>query len=105
MSEPVTTLVTYRPKPGKFDELQALVRKHAPALKSTGLITAQPVQVWEASDKETGEQYFVELFQWKDEAASSIAHQTPEVMAVWEPMGNVLDSLSLAKLTPVDAAG
>lgn len=102
MGAPVTTLVTYKPKKGKAAELEALVRQHAPVLRATGLITEEPVRVWSATDKRSGEEYFVEQFQWLDEEASAIAHQTPEIMAVWEPMNAVLEELTLAKLEPLD---
>lgn len=102
MGQPVTTLVTYRPKKGKSRELEELVRQHSPVLRASGLITDEPVRVWAATNKRTGETYFVEQFQWLDEEASAIAHQTPEIMAVWEPMNLVLEELTLAKLEPLD---
>lgn len=104
MSKPVTVLVTYIPKKGKEAELGALVRKHAAALRGTGLITDDPVRAWRCVDKrdhgDAGE-YFVETFAWKDETASDAAHQTPEVMAVWEPMGPVLEQLKIAFAEPM----
>jgi len=103
-AEPVTMLVTYRPKPGKEAELRALVEKHGPALRSTGLISDDPVRTWEATDERghgAEQVYFVEMFSWRDAEASDIAHQTPEVMAVWEPMGPILEELSLARIRPV----
>ena len=100
-SSPVTMLVTYRPKKGKEKELQALVEKHAPALRKVGLITGEPVKVWKATDKRSGSVYFVESFQWRDGEASTVAHQTPEVMAVWEPMGPILEKMELAMIEPL----
>ena len=37
---PVTNIVTYVPKAGKEAELLALVKKHEPALRKVGLVTA-----------------------------------------------------------------
>src|SRR5262245_7769493 len=105
---PVTMLVTYRPKPGKEADLQKPLEQHGAALRSTGLSTKEPVRVWRAQDKRghgAPQPYFVEMFQWRDGEASTIAHQTPEVMAVWEPMGLVLDKLELAVVEPIAAAG
>ena len=102
---PVTTLVIYRPKKGKEKKLQALVLKHAPVLDGVGLITKVPVKVWKATDKRSGEVAFVEIFQWKSQKASDIAHQTPEVMAVWEPMGLVLEDLKFSRLELLVAPG
>lgn len=101
--KPVLTHVTYRPKKGKEGELFALVKKHWPTLKEIGLATNEPAKVYRATDKRSGQVYFIEIFSWRDEKASDIAHQTPEVMAVWETMGPVLEGLELAKLEPFSA--
>ena len=98
----VLTQVVYRPKKGKEDELLALVKKHGPALESTGLITGPKPLAHRARNVRTGEVFFVERFEWRDEKASGIAHQTPEIMAVWEPMTPILESLEIAVL---DAPG
>lgn len=97
---PVTMLVTYRPKKGHEDALLALVKQHWPALDGLGLTTKQPARVWRATDKQ-GRVAFVELFQWKDAKAPEVAHQTPEVMAMWEPMGNVMEGLDLQEIEQV----
>jgi hypothetical protein len=100
----VTTLVTYYPKAGRDDELIALIQKHWPTLNQLGLVTPRPAKLWRGADKRTGRTFIVELFEWRDGASSEIAHQTPEVMAVWEPMGPLLDEMSIARLQPIDAA-
>ena len=102
-SKPVLTHVTYRPKKGKEEELFAMVKKHWPALKKTGLVTADPATVYRASDKRSGTSYFIEIFSWRDGEASDIAHQTPEVMAVWEPMGPIMEDIEIAAIEPVGA--
>ncbi len=101
--KPVLTHVTYRPKKGKEEQLFALVKKHWPVLKGLGLSTNEPAQVYRATDKRSGAVYFIEIFSWRDGKASDIAHQTPEVMAVWETMGPVLEGLELAALEPFSA--
>jgi|ERR1044071_3681722 len=98
---PVLTHVTYRPRKGKEGELETLVRKHWPALKQLGLVTSDPAKIYRATDKRSGQVYFIEIFSWRDEKAPDIAHQTPEVMAVWETMGPVLENLELAALAPL----
>lgn len=94
--------VEYWPVPGKESELQALVQKHWPTLRELGLCTDEPARIWRAKDKKSERVYFVEIFQWRDENASDVAHQTPEVMAVWEPMGPILEKLSLAQIEPLE---
>ena len=101
--KPVLTHVTYRPKKGKEKELFALVKKHWPTLRRTGLVTAKAATVYRAHDKRSGAAYFIEIFSWRDEQASGIAHQTPAVMAIWEPMGPIMEGLEIAALEPVGA--
>jgi hypothetical protein len=95
---PVTNLVTYVPKPGKEAELLALVKKHEPALRAAGLVTAEPFRLWKALDIRKGRTSFVEYFVWKDGTSSDLAHQTPEVMSIWEPMGPVLEDLTICEV-------
>jgi hypothetical protein len=101
----VTTLVWYYPKTGRAKELTRLVTAHWPTLHRLGLATDRPAQVWAARDKRSGEPFLVELFEWRDDQASETAHQTPEVMAVWETMGPLLESMKLARLerVPIDS--
>ena len=40
---------------------------------------------------------YVEIFDWKDGRASE-AHQTPEVMAIREPMGPLQENLEIRAL-------
>ena len=101
--KPVLTHVTYRPKKGKESELLALVQQHWPVLSRLGLVTKDPAEVYRATDKRSGQVYFIEIFSWRDEKAPDTAHQTPDVMAVWETMGPVLEGLELAALEPLSA--
>ncbi len=103
-TKPVTMLCTYRPKKGKEKQLFALVNKHWPALHGAGLATDEPATIYRATDKRTGRVYFVEMFSWKDGQASVIAHQTPAVRAIWNPMERVLESMELAAIERVSNA-
>lgn len=98
---PVVNLVTYIPKPGKEAELLALVKKHEPALRSVGLVTDEPFRVWKAYDIRKKRELFIEYFAWKDGTASDVAHQTPAVMAVWEPMGPILEELTICEVEEI----
>lgn len=95
---PVKNLVTYVAKKGHEDEMLALVKKHELALRKVGLVTSEPFKVWKAFNIRTGESSFVEYFEWKDGKAADVAHQTPEVMAVWEPMGPILEDLRICEV-------
>jgi hypothetical protein len=101
MKKPVKMHVTYRPKKGMAEELLQLVLKHGPALESTGLIVDGPAVVYRATNKRSGEVSFIETFSWRDDEAPDLAHQMPEVMAIWEPMTPMLDNLELAVIEPI----
>jgi hypothetical protein len=98
---PVTNIVTYVPKKGKEADLLALIRKHEPALRKVGLVTDEPFRLWKAYDIRKQRELYIEYFVWKDGTASDVAHQTPEVMAVWEPMGPVLEELTICEAEPI----
>lgn len=95
---PVTNIVTYVPKKGKEAELLALVKQHESALRKVGLVTSEPFRVWKAYDIRKQREQYIEHFVWKDGKSSDVAHQTPEVMAVWEPMGPVLEELTICEV-------
>jgi hypothetical protein len=100
---PVPTLVTYRVKKGKEAEFVPLLAKHWPTLDKLGLVTKDRPLYWRAIDKRDHDKVsFIELFSWKDGKAADVAHQTPELMALWEPMGPILDELDLQAVEPLD---
>lgn len=100
-SKPVTMLISYYPKEGQEAKLLSLIKKHWVALNHAGLSSKMPPQVWRATDKRTSRSYFVEMFQWKDDRASGIAHHTPEVLAIWKPMESVIETMQLSRIEPV----
>jgi hypothetical protein len=102
MSTPVTNLVLYRVKKGKEREFLPLIKAHAPALKKSGLITDRGVQAWSAKNIRDGRTCFAEMFQWKDRDGGEVAHQSPEIMKVWEPMTPLLDQLEIMVLDPLE---
>jgi len=99
-TSPVTRLVIYRPKAGKLADLEAIVKQHGSVLRKVGLITDEPVRVYRGTDlrKPEAGTFLVETFQWRDGSAADVAHQTPDVMAVWETMGPHLESMTLTTL-------
>ena len=91
-----TNICTYRVRDGGRDAFIELLKRHWPALHSAGLATDEPAVVFEAAvggdneHNETGTT-FVEIFSWTRADAPRLAHQIPEVMAVWEPMGGLVE--------------
>ena len=67
-----------------------LLRRHHPTLVRAGLATEDPPTIYRGEERGGGPIVF-EIFQWKNAAAAGIAHETPEVMALWEPMGTMVE--------------
>jgi hypothetical protein len=104
MSSPVHRLVIYRPKQGHFEELKKILLQHGPVLRKLGLLSDVPVRLYTATDLRqhgTAEPYFVEEFEWRDDKASDLAHQSPELMAVWETMGPHMTDMTLTTLEAI----
>jgi hypothetical protein len=98
---PVENLVCYYPKEGKEKEFLALLAKHWPALDALGLVTKTPAKIWKAYDIRANKHFFVEMFTWKDGSGSDVAHQSPEVMAIWEPMTPILENMQISEIEPL----
>jgi hypothetical protein len=102
-ASPVNVLCIYRLKDGaKEAEVKKLLDKHWPTLHKVGLATDEKAKVWRSSCKDPKQTIYIETFQWKDEKAPGIAHQTPEVMAVWEPLGALMQGMEFLHVEPVN---
>jgi hypothetical protein len=86
----VTSLCIYRVKPGSEGAFKKLLAKHWPTLKRVGLAADVPSAIYQGSEGER-QPIFVELLSWKDEHGAERAHELPDVMAVWEPMGKLCE--------------
>jgi hypothetical protein len=90
---------TYKVKPGKEAEMERLLAAHWPTLHRVGLVTDEKAVVYRGlpsgkpGDTHGASSTYLEIFSWKDEKASGVAHQSPEVMAVWEPMGALCEHM------------
>lgn len=95
MSTRVVNICQYKVKPGKEAEMEVLLAKHWPALHGAGLADDTPPQIFKGlPDKDHGAaSMYIEIFAWKDASGPQLAHQTPEVMAVWEPMGAICEHM------------
>ena len=83
---PVDILCRYHVKPGKQQEFKDLLARHWHTLNDAGLATDEPARLFRAKDK-AGNIAFIEMFSWKTGESAQTAHETPEVMRLWEPMG------------------
>ena len=84
-----TVIATYRVKPESESAFLDLLRAHYPTLSKLGLVTSEPPTIYRGY--EDGRPIIYEIFTWKTPDAPDVAHQTPEVMAIWEPMGELVE--------------
>lgn len=100
MSKPQPVICVYRVKKGKEGEFEKILRMHAPTLKQVGLLADQDASCYQGTNQ-SGEPTFVEMFTWKNQEAADIAHQTPEVMQLWEPMGDLTTGMEFIHVEPL----
>lgn len=81
---------TFRVQSGAEAEFEALLERHWQTLRDLGLATARPTQLYKGMEKGGGRIY-VEVFEWLSAAASAGAHEHPEVLAIWGPMGALVE--------------
>ena len=84
-----TVMATYRVQSGKESEFEALLVRHWPTLSELGLVSEDPAQLYKGGEE--GAPVYYELFSWRSAEAVGVAHETPEVMAIWEPMGALVE--------------
>ncbi len=87
------SIVAYKPKPGKEEALQQLMRKHYPTLQSQGLVTDRATVMMEAKDGT-----IIEVFEWKSDAAIEQAHTNPEVLKMWGAYAEVCDFIPVGQV-------
>ena len=90
----VVSIACYRPKPGKADELELLMREHIPILRKEGLVTDRAPYAMRAQDGT-----IVEVFEWKSKEAIEGAHANGEVIKLWARYGAACDYVSLSTLS------
>ena len=69
---------------------QALLARHWPTLRSLDVVTAHPPLHYRGLDGQ-GKPVYVEIFKWTSAGAMKLAHEHPDVMAIWEPMGTMTE--------------
>ncbi len=86
-------IVAYRPKPGRAEDLKALVARHVDVLRQEGLATDHPASVMQAADGA-----IVEVFEWVSADAIARAHSNPVVGAMWGEFFELCDFFPLNTL-------
>jgi len=93
MSKPEIVIAMYKPKAGKIQELEPLVRKHFATLKEYGLATDKTPFIGRSTDGT-----ILEVFEWVSAEAARTAHDHPAVAKIWEAMAVVCDFGKLEQL-------
>lgn len=85
-------IAQYRVKAGAEEKFKDILRRHTSTLRTLGLITDRPVQMYVGAEKGVDGPLFVEIFEWADEKGSGVAHTHPQVTEIWETMGVLCES-------------
>jgi hypothetical protein len=83
-------ICTYRVKAGCEQDFIVLLKHHWPTLYRLGMVREQPRMALQRRDSEKTS-CFIEVFAWK-ERGFEVAHQHPEVLALWEPMEQMCEA-------------
>ena len=89
----VCVIVAYRPKPGKAEEVLALVCSRVPTLRQEGLVTDRQAVMMRSCDGT-----IIEVSEWKSREAIDAAHKNPNVLAMWNKFFAVCDCVPLNTL-------
>jgi hypothetical protein len=90
MPDLTTAICLYRVAPGNETQFTDLLRRHWPTLHALGLVTDERPQHFRGAERDGGP-LFVEIFTWKTTQSPRLAHEHPDVMAIWEPMDKLTE--------------
>ncbi len=95
----VISMAVYLPRPGREDELRALIRERPPIMRRLGYLTEREHLVLKAADGT-----LIELSEWVSSGAIDRAHKDPEVLAMWARFDEVCEYLAPAAVGGMDVA-
>ncbi len=82
-----TVICTYRVQPDHEDSFQELLERHWITLHALGFVTEGKPTIFRSVDNPPT---YVEIFTWV-EGGFDLAHEHPDVIAVWEQMDPLLE--------------
>jgi quinol monooxygenase YgiN len=94
MMNGVIVIVAYRPKPGKDQQLLALVRDRVPTLRKEELVTDRIPTIMRARDGT-----IIEVSECKSREAIEAAHKNPRVLEMWNRFFDLCDCVPLNTLS------
>lgn len=92
-------IVAYRPKPGREEELRALLAEHLALVRARGLVSESFGSVLLRSEDGA----LVEIFEWASQEAIDEAHHDEAVLDLWNRFDEVCHYEPLAKLPACQA--
>ena len=107
-SQRVVNICSYHVKPGHETEMESLLAKHWPTLREAGLASEEPPTIYRGlpsgnpDDEHGATGVYIEMFSWATADGPRIAHETPAVMAVWEPMGAICSQMDFPSFERLD---
>ncbi len=82
-----TVICTYRVRADDEQRFVELLTTHWSTLHKLGFVTDETSSVWRSVDSPPT---YVEVFTWV-EGGFDLAHEHPDVLAIWEPMEPLLE--------------
>lgn len=87
-------IVAYKPKSGRSEELEQLVKEHYAILKKEGLVSERKPIIAKSSDGT-----IIEIFGWKSSECIAQAHENKTVQKLWENFADVCEYVPLSKVS------
>lgn len=87
------SVAAFAPKPGKEQDLLKVVADRVPLLAGLGLVTGRKPITMRSRDG-----VIIQVSEWASDEAIRVAHETPEVLALWERFGACSDYVKLDTL-------
>jgi hypothetical protein len=89
----IVSILLYKPKEGKEEELKKLIKSHVPLLRGLGLITFSQTYIARSVNGT-----YVEIFEWASPDSVEKAAKHPDIQALREKFMNVCDYQTLSSL-------
>jgi quinol monooxygenase YgiN len=87
------SVAAFKAKPGKHEELLAVIADRLPLLRQLGLGTSRAPILMQSRDGTV-----IQISEWAGDEAIAKAHETPEVLAMWERFAACSNYVKLATL-------
>lgn len=85
-------IASYKVQTGKEKEFESLLEKHWKVLSEQGMLGRPPYHM------KTGDNVYLEVFEWRTAEEAGKAHTNPEVQKVWEAMGKIAEFVPLSQM-------